>query len=318
MMPRHNLLQYLPMLGACALAIAPFWGNDYHLAVAANLCVTLIMTLSLNLVVGYSGQLHLSHAAFFGGGAYLAAIFAKHLGLSPWLCLFVAVFGTGLLAAAVAAPATRLKGLYLAVATLAFSMFVEVVVVQGGAVTGGGYGISDIPATHLGSIKLTGKSFYPVVLAALAVTFFGIQGIRHSRLGREILAVRDHPDAAEASGISPRRIRLVALVLGAAFAALGGWVHTFYHLTIGPSLLSPELTFVWFFMVLVGGIGSMTGVVLGTLILSLVPEFFGFAAGQTVLGIGVLMILMTLFLPRGLNGLIENWTRRQGARLGTR
>jgi branched-chain amino acid transport system permease protein len=311
-----DAVRLVSILCACIAAFMPFWGNNYHLTVAVNLCVTLIMTLSLNLVVGYSGQLHLSHAAFFGSGAYLAAILAKQLGLSPWLALFASVCGVSLLAAAVGAPATRLKGLYLAVATLAFSLFIEVLVVQGGAITGGGYGIMDIPAAYLGSVRLTGKYFYAVALVALGFTLFAVYGIRHSKLGREIIAARDHPDAAEASGINPPRIRMVVLMLGAAIAALGGWVHTFYHLTLSPSLLNPEWTFVWFFMVLVGGIGSMLGVVLGTLVLSLVPEFFGFASGQTVFGIGLLMIFMTLFLPRGLSGLISDCARRIEAHRG--
>lgn len=312
-----TVVRCLSILAACVLAFAPFWGNSYHITVAVNLCVTLIMTLSLNLVVGYSGQLHLSHVAFFGMGAYLAAIFAKQLGLSPWLCLLVAMCGASLLAAGVGAPATRLKGLYLAVATLAFSLFVEVLVIQGGPLTGGGYGIAEIPAVHFGGFRLVGKSFYVVALIALGITLFAVYNIRYSKLGREVIAVRDHPEAAEASGINPPRIRLVVLMLGAGLAALGGWVHTFYHLTLSPSLLNPEWTFVWFFMVLVGGIGSMLGVILGTLILSLVPEFFGFASGQTVFGIGILMILMTLFLPRGLSGLISDCAQRLGVHRGT-
>jgi branched-chain amino acid transport system permease protein len=92
-------------------------------------------------------------------------------------------------------------------------------------------------------------------------------------------------------------------------AALAGWLHAFYQLNINASLLSPELTFVWFFMVLVGGIGNMRGVVLGTILLELVPEALGFATGQTILAVGILMILVTLFAPRGLGGIVEDALR---------
>ncbi len=297
-------------LAFAVLTALPFWGNDYHVTIAVNLCVTMILTLSLNLVVGYSGQFHLSHVTFFGVGAYTSAILAKDVGLSAWLCLLGSIIVVAFLAALIGAPVTRLKGLYLAVATLAFSLFMEVVVNQAGSLTGGGYGIQHVPAAYLGTLKLSGKSFYAVALAMLALTFLLLRNILNSKFGREIIACRDHPEAAEASGISPALNRLVVLVIAASFAALAGWVHTFYHLTLNPNLLNPEWTFVWFFMVLVGGIGDTLGVIIGTLLLSLVPEFFGFATGQTIFGIGILMILVTLFAPRGLGGLIYDLTQR--------
>lgn len=296
------------------LAALPFWGNDYHITVAVNLCVTLILTLSLNLVVGYSGQFHLSHVAFFGVSAYTSAILAKDVGLSPWLCLFSSIAVSASLAAMIGAPVTRLKGLYLAVATLAFSLFMEVVVNQASNITGGGYGIQQVPPAYFGGLKLSGKSFYAVALIMLALTFVVLQNVLSSKFGREIIATRDHPDAAEASGMNPALIRLVVLIVAAGIAAVAGWVHTFYHLTLNPNLLNPEWTFVWFFMVLVGGIGNTLGVVIGTLLLSLVPEFLGFATGQTIFGIGVLMVLVTLFAPRGLGGLIDDALQRTGVR----
>ena len=139
----------LALVGAGIVAMLPLTADAYHLTVAVNLCITLILTLSLNFVVGNSGQFHLSHVAFFGTGAYVSAILAKQYHLSPWLCLSCAVPAVAMLAALIGLPVTRLKGLYLAVATLAFSMFVEVLVNQGGALTGGGYGIQDIPAVTM-------------------------------------------------------------------------------------------------------------------------------------------------------------------------
>jgi len=282
----------------------PLTADAYHLTMAVNLCITLILTLSLNFVVGNSGQFHLSHVAFFGTGAYVSAILAKQYHLSPWLCLFCAVPAVAMLAALIGLPVTRLKGLYLAVATLAFSLFVEVLVNQGGTLTGGGYGIQDVPAATIFGAHLSAKSFYLLALAALAMTILIINNLLDSKFGREIIASRDHPNAAAASGINPAATKLLVLVIAASFAAVAGWLHTFYYLTLNPVVLSPELTFVWFFMVLVGGLGSITGVILGTMLLTLVPELLGFAAGQTVLLIGILMIAVTLFAPRGLAGLL--------------
>jgi len=306
---RSRHLYLLGSAGACIVALLPLAANPYQLTLAVNLCITLILTLSLNFVVGNSGQFHLSHVAFFGTGAYVSAILARHFEVSPWLCLPGAVVAVAALAALIGLPVTRLKGLYLAVATLAFSLFVEVLVNQGGAVTGGGYGIQDIPPATVFGVRLSAKSFYLVALGLLVLTIVILKNLLNSKFGREIVASRDHPDAAAAAGINPAATKLTVLVIAAAFAAVAGWLHAFYYLTLNPVILSPELTFVWFFMVLVGGLGSMLGVVFGTVLLTLAPELLGFAAGQTVLVIGILLIAVTLFAPRGLIGLFSDLTK---------
>jgi len=301
-------------LAILAILVLPLFGSDYHVTLAVNLCITLILTLSLNLVVGYSGQFHLSHAAFFGVGAYSSAILSKTFGLPPILCLPISVMLVSGLALLVAIPATRLQGLYLAVATLAFSLFVEVVVNQGGDLTGGGYGIQGIPPLQFAGQAIVGVSFYPIAAIAMLLVAAALRNIMRSKLGREIVAVRDHADAGAASGINPPLTQTLVLVIAAGFAALAGWLHCFYHLSLNSSLVSPELTFVWFFMVLVGGIGNARGVVMGTALLTLLPEFLGVATGQTILGIGVLMIVVTLFAPSGLVGLLDNVITKLGGR----
>lgn len=298
------------VLGLAALLLLPFLGNQYHITIAVNLCITLILTLSLDLIVGKSGQFHLSHAAFFGVGAYVTAILAKQLAVSPWLCLPASMAVVGALAAVIALPTTRLHGLYLAVATLAFSMFVEVVIGEGGSVTGGGYGIQDIPPLTVLGTPLVGPSFYALAALVLLAVALSLRNLMGSRLGREILASRDNADSAAASGIDPRLIRMVVLVIAASLAATAGWLQATYHHSVNTDLVSPEWTFVWFFMVLVGGLGSTRGVVLGTLLLGLMPEALGFAATDTILWIGVLMVAVTLFAPRGLGGLLDDASAR--------
>jgi branched-chain amino acid transport system permease protein len=304
--PGVHLLYLVLVAAALAVALLPLLTSTYYLTVAVNLCITLILTLSLNFVVGNSGQFHLSHVAFFGVGAYVSAILAKQCHISPWICLPCALSAVAVLAILIGLPVTRLRGLYLAVATLAFSLFVEVLVNQGGPITGGGYGIQDIPALAIFGAQIKAKPFYLLVLTALAFTILIIRNLLNSKFGREIIASRDHPNAAAAVGINPAATKLLVLVIGACFAALAGWLHTFYYLTLNPVVLSPEWTFVWFFMVLVGGLGSMGGVILGTMLLTLVPVFLGFAANQTILLIGILLVAVALLAPRGLAGVIAD------------
>ena len=297
--------------GALALLLGlPLLGNPYHVTVAVDLCITLILTLSLDLVVGKSGQFHLSHAAFFGAGAYLSAILATHLAVPPWLCLPLSICGVAVMAGLVALPTARLHGLYLAVATLAFSLFVEVVIGEGASVTGGGYGIQDISPLQLLGVPLVGKSFYALAVCVLLFVAVVLRNIMASRLGREIVASRDNPGSAAAAGIDPQRIRVMVLVIAGSMAATAGWLQASYHHSVSTNLVSPEWTFVWYFMVLVGGLGSTRGVVLGTLLLGLMPEVLGFAATDTILWIGVLMVVVTLFAPRGLAGLLDDLPAR--------
>lgn len=286
-------------------------GNSYQVTLLVNLTVTIILTLSLNFVVGYSGQFSLAHAAFFGVGAYSSALAAKLLGVPPILTLPVALAVVALLSTVVGVPAARFEGYYLAVATLAFSILVEIIVRQSPGVTGGPYGLQQIPYLNiLGRIE--GRGYGVLAVIVLAAFLLGHNNLLQSRLGRAIFAVRDNPAAAAAAGINVIHTRLFGFVISATAAALAGWLHTFYHRSLNPMLFSAEWTFVWLFMVLVGGIGHWQGVILGTVLLAILPEFLGFATDQTILMVGVLMIAAALFAPRGLGGFLDRIAAKMG------
>lgn len=280
-------------------------GNSYQITILVNLAVTLILTLSLNFVIGYSGQFTLAHAAFFGLGAYVSAIAAKTFGVPAILCLPLSLSVVAALAIVVGIPAARFHGYYLAVATLAFSILVEIVVRQSSDITGGAYGFSDIPDLNLFTM-ITGRGYGSLAVVVLVIFVLAHGNLLHSRLGRAIIAVRDNPAAAAAAGINTVQTRLFAFVISATAAGLAGWLHTFYYRSLNPMLLSSEWTFIWLFMVLVGGIGHWQGVIIGTIVLALLPERLGFATDQTILMVGVLMIAAALFAPRGVGGLIDN------------
>lgn len=299
---------------AIAAAFPLVFRDPFYITVAINVGTALILALSMNLVIGFSGQFSLAHAAFFGIGAYVPAILARDFGISPWLGLPAGISAGLAIAAVIGIPVVRLRGYYLAVATLAFSFFVEILVRQLTDVTGGAYGIQNLPAPSLFGVALVGGSFYPVMLAAVVATIVLLDNLMRSPLGREIVAMRDHPAAAAATGINVARARLVAFVLSAGLAALAGWVQAFYFRNLNPLMLSPEWTFIWLFMVFIGGLGHVRGIVAGTVLLTLAPEFLGFATEQTVLGIGVLMVLVALFAPRGLGGLIDSAAHALSAR----
>jgi branched-chain amino acid transport system permease protein len=279
--------------------------NGYYLTLLTNVAVTMILTLSLNFVIGRIGQFSLAHSAFLGIGAYIAAILAQRHGVSGWLTLPAAIAGSCAAAAIIGVPVLRLRGMFLSVATLAFGLFSEVFARQATDITGGAYGITGIPPLDFFGIKLRGTGMYELVLAVLLITAFLLENIRLSRFGRAIAAARDNEAAAAAAGIDIARTRLVGFIVSAAFAATAGWLYGFFHLTLNPYVLSLDITFVWLFIVLVGGLGSMRGVAVATVLLGIGPEMLGFASTQQVLISGILVLVVVLLAPRGIGGLIE-------------
>jgi len=284
--------------------------NAYYLTVLTNVAVTMILTLSLNFVIGRMGQFSLAHSAFLGIGAYISAILAQRHGISGWLTLPAAIAGSCAAAAIIGVPVLRLRGMFLSVATLAFGLFSEVFARQASTITGGAYGITGIPPLDFFGIKLRGIGMYELVLAVLLITALLLENIRLSHFGRALAAARDNEAAATAVGIDIADTRLAGFVLSAAFAATAGWVYGFFHLTLNPYVLSLDITFMWLFIVLVGGLGSMRGVAVATVLLGVGPEMLGFASTQQVLISGILVLIVVLLAPRGIGGLIEDLEER--------
>jgi branched-chain amino acid transport system permease protein len=301
------LRDILPWAAAVvALCLPPLvTTNPYHISLATDVLVASILTLSLNLVVGKSGQFAVAHAAFYGVGAYMAGVLAAKFGVSGWLLLPVSVTGAAVLAFIIGIPVLRLSGYYLAVATLAFGKFCEVFVKQATPITGGSYGIQNIPSLTLLGTPLTGPRFYALAAVVFLASVILLRNLDASPLGRAIVAVRDNAAAAEATGINNAQAKLVAFVLAAALAGLAGWLQAFYRLQLDPALLSLDLTFLLLFMVLIGGLGHHVGVFVGTVVLTVVPETLGFASDRTVLLVGALMVIVALFAPQGIGGALD-------------
>ena len=298
-----------------ALSLAPLViTNGYHLTLATNVTITMILTFSQNFTIGRIGLFSLSHAAFLGVGGYMAAILAQRHGVPPLATLPMAMAASMAVAGLIGVPVLRLRGMFLAVATLSFTLFAEVFARQASDITGGAYGITGIPPLTFFGHPMRGAWMYEVAIAVMLLTALVLENIRLSRFGRAIVAARDNEAAAAAAGIDVTRTRLAGYVLAAAITGAAGWVYSFFHLTLNPYVLSLDITFVWLFIVLVGGLGSMRGTALASVLLGVGPEMLGFAAAQQVLTAGVLVLLVVLLFPRGLGGLVEDiegWFRRR-------
>ncbi len=276
-----------------------------------------------NLLGGYGGQFSFGHALFFGTGAYVQAIAQLSFGVNAWLALMLAVLLAAALGAGVGALTFRygLKGSYFALVTLAFAEVFRVLAVTA-QFTGGGVGLM-LPlnesfanlqfASRKGSIVLV----LGFVVAALLVSSW----LRHSRFGAQLQAVRDNEDAARALGVDPWRVKLGAIALSGAFMGAGGAFYLQVFQYIDPSIaFGPASSVEALVAAIVGGMGTLWGPLLGAALLHLLAELtrnlFGNLPGLNMVIYGVVLVLIVMFLPRGLSGMgrsgRELWRGRRG------
>jgi len=270
--------------------------NRFLLHLASMTLLYVLLGASWNLLGGYTGQISFGHAAFFGTGAYTSTILLLRYGISPW----IGMLAGGVLAVLLSLPlgwlTFRLRGPYFALATLAFSEVLRVVVYNWATLTGGGDGLN-ILANLGGTLR-----FYYIALALAALGLAVAHGIVCSRWGYFMRAVREDEDAAEAIGVPATRTKLIALAVGAFLVALGGSFFASYQLYINPDLVYELHVSVQMIVVcIVGGIGTLEGPALGALVIVPLSEYFrGISPVANLLIYGLFIVLFMLFLPEGI------------------
>lgn len=267
-----------------ALVVLPWVANAYLLSHMTVILFTLVAVLGLNVLTGFTGLISLGHVAFLMLGAYGYAIAVSRFGWHPLLAFGMAGVVPAVAGLVVGVPSLRLKGLYLAITTLAFSFIVSAVILAGGKFTGAARGIQ-VPRPTLFGISLADdKSLYGLCLAIAVFTVLVVLNIRRTRLGRAFVAIRDNDIAARAMGINLWRYKLVAFVISAFITGIGGALMAIYinFVTVEgfPFLLSIEALAI----IVVGGVGSVLGAVLGTVFIVTLPEvvaaLFGLLGGR--------------------------------------
>jgi len=265
-----------------------------HLGIMSLLYV--LLGTSWNLLGGYAGQISFGHAAFFGTGAYTSTILLLKLGVSPW----PGMLAGGLLAALLSIPVgwltLRLRGPYFALATLAASEVLRIVVFNWDRLTGGGDGLNIL--VNLGSLL----KFYYIALALACSAVAVVWVITRSRWGLFLSAIKEDEDAAEALGVAATRMKLLALVVSAFFVALGGSFFASYHLYINPDLVFESSISIQMIIVsIVGGLGTVEGPVLGAIIMIPLSEYFrGISPVANLLIYGIFIVLFMTLMPEGL------------------
>ena len=261
-----------------------------------------LVNLGLGLLMGQAGQISLAQAAFFGIGAYASGILTQKFGWNPWLAMPVGAAVSGAVALSIGIPALRLKGHYLAMATLGFGVIVHIVITEEVALTGGPSGLTDIPGLSVFGHAVKGEfAWYAVVwVFVLSALLFSLNLIR-SRVGRALSAIHEEEGAAEAMGVPTARLKVQVFVLSAVFAALAGSLYCHYVTFLDPNPFNLMWSIRFLLMVMVGGIGSLWGVVLGTVLMTFVGnEWLQVFADFEILIYGAILLTVALFLPRGL------------------
>jgi branched-chain amino acid transport system permease protein len=311
---------------ALALVLPAFVRDEYVLHLMVMACFYVILASSLNVVVGYLGELSLGHTAFLGIGAYSSALLSSRLGLPTGWTLLAAGACAALGGILVGYLTLRLEGPFFVIVTLSFAEVLRIVATNWIGLTNGPMGISGVAPPvfafgGLGGVAVKGKvGFFYLALALAAVTLFVIHRFVHSNLGRAAVALRENRHVAQSVGIDPFFHALAAFVLGAFFAGLAGAFYVHYITFVGPEIFGFSFMVSMLIMVLIGGKGTLIGPILGAIVVTLLEEYLRAAQEIRLSIFGITVALIVLFLPNGLVGLPAfigaRWRRMRAGAVG--
>lgn len=302
------------VLLAVLLAI-PLLLPNYYVSVVLLLLITVVGVLGLNLLTGTTGLISLGHSGFLAVGAYTAGIMATQLGWSTLPSIFAGGAAATIAGLIVGVPSLRLKGLYLAITTMAFAVIINHLILNGGDLTGGSEGLSVSPPALFGTRLATEGGYYYLVLGfAVTFTFITLNLLR-SRIGRAFLAIREHDIAAKAMGVNLVSYKLLAFMVSAFYTGISGGLLAYYMRYLNVDGFSLLLSIEALSMLIVGGLGSVAGALLGTVFIVLLNEGLGLlfsalgtssisTAAFEIKGIvyGLTIVLFLRFEPDGLIG----------------
>jgi branched-chain amino acid transport system permease protein len=286
--------------GIALLAALPWLVNPYYTSVAIIIGLDTIITVGLCLLMGYTGQVSLGQAAFYGIGAYTSAILSKQ-GLSPWLAMVVAAAATGAFAYIVGKPVLRLKGNYLAMATLGLGIIVYIFLREADWLTEGQRGILAIPYLSIGGFDFdTDRKYYYLVWVATLLVLIISQNIVNSRTGRALRAIRDSEAAAESVGINVPDLKVKIFTLSAVYASIAGSLYAHNLRYVSPQTFDFLFSIRLLLMAVVGGLASIWGAIFGTTAIAFLGDALrGFGDLETIV-FGFILMAIIIFMPRGL------------------
>jgi branched-chain amino acid transport system permease protein len=295
-----------------AMTIPLYLGDAYYLSILAFMATRFMMVLGLSLLLGQAGQISLGQAAFVGIGAYGAAILTTRLGVNPWLAMVLAAILAAAIAGLVGIPTLRLKGYYLAMATLGINEIVYILIVQLKGLTRGTDGITGIPSLSIGGLDLGTPKAYHLVVWGVALLMFRLAlNLSSSRVGRSLRALHRSEPAAESLGVDTSYRKVQVFMLAAVFASIAGSFDAYYVHYISPDGYTVTFSIILITGVIIGGLRSPWGALWGTLAIVILPELLQRVNEDiTNLVFGLLLIAIMIFWQgrtRGVWELVRDW-----------
>jgi branched-chain amino acid transport system permease protein len=286
--------------------------NPYNLGLSNLIAIYAMVVLGLNLFIGYAGQISLGHAAFFAIGAYGSAIGTTTLGWPAWPVMILVALAVAFIALAVGLPALKLSGHYLAMATLGFNIVVYTLLVQWDTVTGGPSGFAGIPYLSIGPLVFDSEiRFHYLIWSFTMIALLLCLNLVRSGAGRGLAALAEDETAAATLGVDVRRSKVKVFILSAVLASVAGSLFAHSYAFVSPDSFSIFVSVDFVIMVVVGGMGSIWGTLLGTAVITLLPEWIEALDAYKDIIHGLILVLLLLFLPQGLvTGIVDTVRKR--------
>ena len=290
-----------PIMAALLVALPLAVSNNYVLSILVFIGIHTILALGLNMLMGYAGQISLGHAAFYGVGAYTTAILTTTLKWSPWLGMIGAVLVTGLVAYLIGTPTLKLRGHYLAMATLGFGVIVKIVFAQWTSLTGGTSGITGLPPLSIRGVELVDdRQYYYLVWFFVILLIWLSYNIVESRVGRALRAVHTSEIAATSVGVDTAKYKIQVFVLSGMYCGLAGALYAHYVRFVNPDPFGFMFSIELVVMVVIGGMASIWGAIAGAGTITLLSQVLRPFEDYEVLAFGLILVLVMIYMPAGL------------------
>jgi branched-chain amino acid transport system permease protein len=320
-MPKQETKRWGWWIFAILILLLPIIFQDPYLRnILVIFGIYCLLALSLNIIVGYIGEVSLGHAAFFGLGAYTSAILSKNIGLSVLLSIPLAVVFSGALGLFIGYLALRLKGPYFAITTLAFAEILRVIVTNWIDLTRGPLGFTQIPPLILRlpglfELKVIHElPYYYFVWLLVALALLVIYNLLHSPTGRAFLAIREQEPLARSVGISPFRYKVLAFVISTMVAGLAGGAYAHFFRIVSPDIHTVYYSAIPLMMVMVGGRGTLLGPFLGALLFAVLPELFRTAGTIRMVFFASFLLATIVYMPDGIAVKIQTFFENRAAK----
>ncbi|MDO4328110.1 MAG: branched-chain amino acid ABC transporter permease [Lachnospiraceae bacterium] len=311
---KNQMIKIL-LLAAIIILIPILTPNMYIMQIINMICIYIILGTGINVLTGFTGQLSLGQAAFFGIGAYTAALMNTRGGMQFFLCLIGSMLLTGIFGVILAVPALKVKGSYLALLTMGFGEIVRIVMINWTPVTNGTAGILGIESPVIFGFAFdTLKKYYFLIMVFVILCLLYQNTLIRTRTGRAFIAVREDNEAAELTGIDVTSYKIKAFVLSAVYCGIAGCLYAMMIKYVSPDTFTNNISSVILWTAIVGGFGTVAGPVLGGIIMQVLPEALRFLGDWRLVVYGVILLIVILRFPGGLYPYIQKFVDNRKAK----